>query len=85
MKKKILLMLLLGGMTLMPTSMMAKSDYGWDDNAEILVNLNGEEVDYQVIDATTGMQIPISLPIYGSGEFTIQVKSGTTLLSIENI
>ena len=36
MKKKILLMLLLGGMTLMPTSMMAKSDYGWDDNAEIL-------------------------------------------------
>lgn len=31
-------MLLLGGMTLMPTSMMAKSDYGWDDNAEILVN-----------------------------------------------
>jgi hypothetical protein len=121
MKKKILLMLLLGGMTLMPTGMMAKSDYGWDDNAEpviwrtpahnpyvyitydesngtvlvtfnsavdnaeILVNLNGEEVDYQVIDATTGMQIPISLPIYGSGEFTIQVKSGTTLLSIENI
>lgn len=84
MKKKILLMLLLGGMTLMPTSMMAKSDYGWDDNAEpviwrtpahnpyvyitydesngtvlvtfnsavdnaeILVNLNGEEVDYQL-------------------------------------
>ena len=45
-------MLLLGGMALMPTSMMAKSDYGWDDNAEILVNLNGEEVDYQVIDAT---------------------------------
>ena len=114
-------MLLLGGMTLMPTSMMAKSDYGWDDNAEpviwrtpahnpyvyitydesngtvlvtfnsavdnaeILVNLNGEEADYQVIDATAGMQVPITLSTYGSGEFVIQVKSGSTLLATFNV
>ena len=114
-------MLLLGGMALMPTSMMAKFDCGWDDNAEpviwrtpahnpyvyitydesngtvlvtfnsavdnaeILVNLNGEEVDYQVIDATAGMQVPITLSTYGSGEFVIQVKSGSTLLATFNV
>lgn len=51
------------------------------ENAEILVYQNGVEVDYQVIDATPGMQVPISLLAYGNGEFTIQVKSGTTLLA----
>ena len=55
------------------------------DNAEILVNLNGEEVDYQVIDATAGMQVPITLSTYGSGEFVIQVKSGSTLLATFNV
>lgn len=114
-------MLLLGGMALMPTSMMAKFDCGWDDNAEpviwrtpahspyayitydesngsilvsfnsaideaeILVYQNGMEVDYQVIDATAGMQVPITLSTYGSGEFVIQVKSGSTLLATFNV
>lgn len=55
------------------------------DEAEILVYQNGMEVDYQVIDATAGMQVPITLSAYGSGEFVIQVKSGSTLLATLNV
>lgn len=55
------------------------------DEAEILVYQNGVEVDYQVIDATAGMQVPITLSTYGSGEFVIQVKSGSTLLATFNV
>lgn len=119
MKKRNLLVLLLGGMMMVPTTIAADND-GYDDcnqeihrspehnpyvyityhesngtvlvtfnsavdNAEILVNLNGEEVDYQVIDATAGMQVPITLSAYGSGEFVIQVKSGSTLLATLNV
>lgn len=123
MEKRNLLMLLLGGVMMVPTVSMAYPDgdgTGGDDehldvhrspehnpyvyityhesngtvlvtfnsavdNAEILVNLNGEEVDYQVIDATAGMQVPITLSAYGSGEFVIQVKSGSTLLATLNV
>ena len=51
------------------------------NNAEIIVYLNGIEVDSQMLDAVKGAQIPIYLPTYGSGEFTIQVKSGSTLIA----
>ena len=51
------------------------------DDAEILVYQNGTEVDYQEIDATTGTQVPVYLSAYGCGEFSIQVKSGSTLLA----
>ena len=51
-------------------------------DAEIVVWQNGEHVNSQSLVATEGTQIPIYLPIYGSGEFTIQVKSGLTLAAI---
>lgn len=51
------------------------------NNAEIIVYLNGIEVDSQMLDAEEGTLIPIYLPTYGSGEFTIQVKSGSTLIA----
>lgn len=123
MEKRNFLMLLLGGVMMVPTLSMAYPDRdgtGGDDehldvhrspqhnpyvyisynecngsalvtfnsavnNAEILVYQNGVEVDYQVINATTGMQVPITLSAYGGGEFSIQVKSGTTLLAIYSI
>ena len=123
MEKRNLLMLLLGGVMMVPTVSMAYPDgdgTGGDDehldvhrspehnpyvyityhesngtvlvtfnsaidNAEILVYQNGVEVDYQVINATAGMQVPITLSAYGGGEFSIQVKSGTTLLAIYSI
>lgn len=47
----------------------------------IIVYLNGTEIDSLMLDAEEGMQIPIYLPVYGSGEFTIQVKSGSTLIA----
>lgn len=119
MKKRNLLVFLLGGMLMVPTAIAADND-GYDDcnqeihrgpvhmsyvlisydesietafvsfnsaidEAEILVYQNGMEVDYQVIDATAGMQVPITLSTYGSGEFVIQVKSGSTLLATFNV
>lgn len=54
-------------------------------DAEFIIYQNGMEVDYQVIDATAGMQVPITLSAYGSGEFVIQVKSGSTLLATFNV
>ncbi len=51
------------------------------NDAEVIVYLNGAEINNQMIDAEEGSQIPIYLPTYGSGEFTIQVKSGSTLLA----
>lgn len=50
-------------------------------DAEIIIYQNGTEVDYQEIDATTGTQVPVNLSAYGCGEFSIQVKSGSTLLA----
>ena len=50
-------------------------------DVEIIINQNGIEVDGLMLDAEEGMQIPIYLPVYGSGEFTIQVKSGSTLIA----
>ena len=123
MEKRNFLMLLLGGVMMVPTLSMAYPDRdgtGGDDehldvhrspqhnpyayityhesngtvlvtfisaidNAEILVYQNGVGVDYQVINATTGMQVPITLSSYGSGEFVIQVKSGSTLLATLNV
>lgn len=55
------------------------------NNVEISVYLNGTEVDTQVVDAVKGTQIPIYLPTYGCGSFTVQVKSGSTLLAIYRI
>ena len=51
------------------------------NNAEIIVYLNGIEIDSQLVEAVGGMQIPLYLPAYGCGEFTIQVKSGSTLIA----
>lgn len=50
-------------------------------DVEIIIYLNGTEVDGLMLDAEEGTQIPIYLPTYGSGEFTIQVRSGSTLLA----
>ena len=50
-------------------------------DAEVLIYQNGVLVDNWAVNATAGMQLPIYLPAYGSGEFTIQVKSGVTLLA----
>ena len=123
MEKRNLLILLLGGVMMVPTMCMAYPDRdctGGDDehidvhrspkhnpyvyisynecngttlitfnstidNAEILVYQNGVEVDYQLLDATAGTQIPIDLSAYGTGEFTIQVKRYSTLLATYSI
>lgn len=55
------------------------------DGAEILVYQNGIEADDYLLDAIAGTQVPISLSAYGSGEFVIQVKSGSTLLATFNV
>ena len=51
-------------------------------DAEIVVLQNGEQVSSQSLVAVEGTQIPLYLLVYGSGEFTIQVKSGSTLIAI---
>lgn len=53
--------------------------------AEIVVYLNGTEIDNLVVEAVEGMQIPLYLPVYGCGEINIQVKSGSTLLASRSI
>ena len=50
-------------------------------DAEVLIYQNGVLVDNWTFNATAGMQVPVNLFSYGTGEFTIQVKSGTTLLA----
>lgn len=119
MKKKNLLMLLLGGMVMMPMSMMAQSNDGdkenpdkhrgpaqnphafitYDettgmayacfvsavDDAEVIVYHDGVVADCQIIDAAAGTQIPIDLSVYGTGEFTIQVRRYSTLLATYSI
>ena len=119
MKKKNLLMILLGGMVMMPMSMMAQSNDGDKENpdkhrgpaqnphayitydettgmayvcfvsavndAEVIVYRDGEVVDSLVIDAVAGTQIPIDLSAYGTGEFTIQVRSDSTLLATYSV
>ena len=50
-------------------------------DAEIVVWQNGEQASSQSLVAAEGTQIPLYLPAYGTGEFTIQVKSGSTLLA----
>lgn len=113
--RKLIIMLLLGGMTVIPKTIMACPFDGDDPNpniprgpinnsnvyfgynettgianvyfisavsdAEVLIYQNGLLVDNWAVNATAGMQLPIYLPAYGSGEFTIQVKSGATLLA----
>lgn len=50
-------------------------------NAEIILLQDGIQVDCQSLDVDKGAQVPIYLPTYGSGEFIIQVKSGSTLVA----
>ena len=50
------------------------------NHVEISVYLNGTEVDAQLVDAEKGTHSLLYLPVYGSGEFTIQVKRGSTLI-----
>lgn len=118
--KRNLLMLLLGGMVMLPSGALAQSgsddnNQNFDnhrspahnphvlisydesietalvtfnsavDNAEILVYQNGVEVDYQLLDAAAGTQIPLDLSAYGTGEITIQVKRYSTLLATYSI
>lgn len=119
MKKK-LLMILMSGMMLMPTSVKAQDDggghgggygtgngpyyspgvnlgaiitynessntaYVWFttavDDAEITICINGVVVDIQTFDVEAGSQIPLSLSAYGTGELTIYVRRGTSLLA----
>lgn len=119
MKKK-LLMILMSGMMLIPTSVKAQDDGGghgggygtgngpyyspgvnlgaiitynessntacvWFttavDDAEITICINGVVVDIQTFDVEAGSQIPLSLSAYGTGELTIYVRRGTTLLA----
>ena len=119
MKKK-LLMILMSGMMLIPTSVKAQDDggghgggygtgngpyyspgvnlgaiitynessntaYVWFttavDDAEITICINGVVVDIQTFDVEAGSQIPLSLSAYGTGELTIYVRRGTTLLA----
>lgn len=54
-------------------------------NAEIIVLLDGVQIDCQSLDVNKGTQIPIYLSTYGSGELTIQVRRGSTLLAIYDI
>ena len=49
------------------------------DDAEVIFYRDDEVVDSLVIDAVAGTQIPIDLSAYGTGEFTIQVRSDSTL------
>lgn len=113
--RKLIIMLLLGGMAMMPKILLACPLDGDDQDpdkwrspannsnvfigydgitgianvyfvsaisdAEVLIYQNGVLVDNWAVNATAGMQLPIYLPAYGSGEFTIQVKSGVTLLA----
>lgn len=51
------------------------------NNVEISVYLNGTEVDTQVVDAEKGTQALFYLPVYGTGEFLIQVKRGSMLIA----
>lgn len=53
--------------------------------AEIVVYLNGTEIDNLVVEAVEGTQIPLYLPVYGCGEINIQVKSGSILLASRSI
>lgn len=50
-------------------------------NAEIILLQDGMQVDCQSLDVDKGTLIPIYLSTYGSGEFTIQVESGSTLVA----
>lgn len=55
------------------------------EGAEIVLYKNGVGVESISGNAEAGTQIPLYLPAYGSGEFTIYVKRGTTLLAVYNI
>jgi hypothetical protein len=55
------------------------------NNTVIIIYLNGIEIDCQLVEAVEGMQIPLYLPAYGCGEFTIKVKSGSTLIATNYI
>lgn len=50
-------------------------------NAEIILLQDGIQVDCLSLDVDKGTLIPIYLSTYGSGEFTIQVESGSTLVA----
>ena len=54
-------------------------------DAEIIIMKDGMVVDNQNFQATAGMQIPIYLQTFGSGEFCILVNSGNTLIAIYDI
>lgn len=55
------------------------------NDAEVIFYRDDEEVDSLVIDAVAGTQIPIDLSAYGTGEFTIQVRSDSTLLATYSV
>lgn len=120
MKKRNLLMVLLGGMVMLSTDTMGRTDGNDNDlfpdvarspqhntyayitydettsmayacfvsavnDAEVIVYRDDEVVDSLVIDAVAGTQIPIDLSAYGTGEFTIQVRSDSTLLATYSV
>lgn len=51
------------------------------EEAEIEVYLDGAKVDSLAITPTAGTRVPLYLPVYGTGELTIYVRRGTTLLA----
>lgn len=54
-------------------------------DAEVIILQDGVEIDDLMVDATEGSQLTVCLPAYGSGEFTVQAKSGSTLLATYSI
>lgn len=51
------------------------------NDVEISVCMDGDEVDTLAVSAEAGTQIPLYLAAYGTGELTIYVRRGTTLLA----
>lgn len=51
------------------------------EEAEIEIYLDGAKVDSLAITPTAGTRVPLYLPEYGTGELTIYVRRGTSLLA----
>ena len=51
------------------------------EGAEIIVCLDGDEVDSLIVTAAAGTRVPFYLPAYGTGALAIYVRRGTTLLA----
>ena len=55
------------------------------NDAEIIILRDGVEVDALTINIAERNQHSVYLPAYGNGDFTIQVKSGSTLMATYSV